>query len=46
VTLVTASGGHGERVGKHAELPGAIARALHAVTREKRQALLNVMCTL
>ena len=42
--LVEASGGYGERVSTPAELPAAIKRALAAVTREKRQALLNVMC--
>ena len=42
--LVEASGGYGECVTKPAELPAAIERALAVVTREKRQALLNVMC--
>lgn len=42
--LVEASGGYGERVEKPADVPGAIARALDVVTREKRQALLNVVC--
>jgi acetolactate synthase-1/2/3 large subunit len=42
--LVEASGGYGERVDAPAELPAALRRALEAVTREKRQALLNVVC--
>ena len=42
--LVEASGGYGERVEKPAELAPALKRALDAVTREKRQALLNVIC--
>jgi acetolactate synthase-1/2/3 large subunit len=42
--LVEASGGYGECVPKPAELPAAIERALAVVTREKRQALLNVIC--
>ena len=39
-----ASGGHAERVEDPAQLPEALARALHAVRVEKRQALLNVIC--
>jgi acetolactate synthase-1/2/3 large subunit len=42
--LVQASGGHGERVQHPEDLPAALARALHAVRSEKRQALLNVIC--
>jgi acetolactate synthase-1/2/3 large subunit len=42
--LVEASGGYGERVSNPAELPAAIERALAVVAREKRQALLNVIC--
>jgi len=42
--LVEASGGYGECVSKPAELPAAIERALAVVTRENRQALLNVIC--
>jgi acetolactate synthase-1/2/3 large subunit len=42
--LVEASGGYGERVEKPAGLAPALKRALEAVTREKRQALLNVVC--
>lgn len=41
---VEASGGHGERVERPADLPAALARAVHAVTVEKRQALVNVLC--
>jgi acetolactate synthase I/II/III large subunit len=43
--LVEASGGYGECVTKPTELPAAIERALAVVTREKRQALLNVVCS-
>lgn len=39
-----ASGGHAERVEDPAALPAAIARGLHAVRTEARQALLNVIC--
>ena len=42
--IVEASGGFGERVDDPAQLAAAIARAIHAVTHEKRQALLNVVC--
>ncbi|MGE3783951.1 MAG: thiamine pyrophosphate-requiring protein, partial [Alphaproteobacteria bacterium] len=42
--VCAAAGGYGERVEDPAELPAAIARALDAVTVEKRQALLNVIC--
>jgi acetolactate synthase I/II/III large subunit len=42
--VCAAAGGYGERVDDPAELPQALARALHAVTVEKRQALLNVIC--
>ena len=41
---VKAQGGHGERVEKASELPAALARAIAVVTKEKRQALLNVIC--
>jgi acetolactate synthase-1/2/3 large subunit len=41
--LVQASGGYGERVEDPAALPAALARALHAVREEKRQAVLNVI---
>ncbi len=39
-----ASGGYGERVEDPASLPEALARAVHAVTVEKRQALLHIVC--
>lgn len=42
--LVAAQGGHGERVEAPADLPGALARAVRAVTEERRQALVNVVC--
>jgi acetolactate synthase-1/2/3 large subunit len=41
--IVAASGGHGERVERIADLPGAFRRALHAVEVEKRAAVLNVI---
>ena len=41
---VIAQGGHGERVEKASELPAALARARDVVVKEKRQALLNVVC--
>jgi acetolactate synthase-1/2/3 large subunit len=41
---VKTSGGHGERIEKASELPAALARARDVVVKEKRQALLNVMC--
>ncbi len=43
--ICIAAGGYGERVEDPAALPGAIERALSVVTREKRQALLNVICS-
>jgi acetolactate synthase-1/2/3 large subunit len=42
--VCAAAGGYGERVDDPAELPAALTRALCAVTVEKRQALLNVIC--
>jgi acetolactate synthase-1/2/3 large subunit len=42
--IVQASGGYGERVETAGELPAALRRALDAVTRDRRQALLNVVC--
>ncbi|HUC69874.1 MAG TPA: thiamine pyrophosphate-requiring protein [Stellaceae bacterium] len=42
--VCAAAGGYGERVEDPAELPAALDRALRAVTVEKRQALLNVIC--
>ena len=40
--VVEASGGYGEYVDDPKKLPGALERAMKAVTVEKRQALLNV----
>ena len=42
--ICRASGGYGERVDDPAEMPAALARALHAVNVERRQAVLNVIC--
>ncbi|MFL5265967.1 MAG: thiamine pyrophosphate-dependent enzyme, partial [Stellaceae bacterium] len=42
--VCAAAGGYGERVADPAALPAALERALRAVTVEKRQALLNVIC--
>jgi len=41
--VVGASDGYGERVDDPAELPAALKRAVHAVTKERRQAVLNVI---
>jgi acetolactate synthase-1/2/3 large subunit len=43
--IVEASNGYGERVEAADDLPDALERALRAVRKEKRQALLNVICT-
>jgi acetolactate synthase-1/2/3 large subunit len=42
--IVEASRGYGERVEAPEALPAALERALHAITSEGRQALLNVIC--
>ena len=42
--VCAAAGGYGERVDDPAALPAALERALHAVTVERRQALLNIIC--
>jgi acetolactate synthase-1/2/3 large subunit len=42
--LVEVSGGHGERVTEPQQLLPALERAMKAVTVNKRQALLNVVC--
>jgi acetolactate synthase-1/2/3 large subunit len=42
--VCAAAGGYGERVEDPAALPAALDRAARAVTVEKRQALLNVIC--
>jgi acetolactate synthase-1/2/3 large subunit len=41
---VKAQGGHAERIEKASELPAALMRARDVVMKEKRQALLNVIC--
>jgi thiamine pyrophosphate-dependent acetolactate synthase large subunit-like protein len=43
--VCAAAGGYGERVEDPAALPAALERAIRAVTVEKRQALLNVICS-
>jgi acetolactate synthase-1/2/3 large subunit len=42
--IVQAFDGYGERVEAPQELPAALARALEVVRKERRQALLNVVC--
>ncbi|MEA2929318.1 MAG: acetolactate synthase large subunit, partial [Hyphomicrobiales bacterium] len=42
--FVRSQGGHGERVERPDELAPALARARDAVTRERKQALVNVIC--
>ncbi len=42
--VVAACGGWGERVSRYDELPAALARAIHQVQVERRQALLHVIC--
>jgi acetolactate synthase I/II/III large subunit len=42
--ICAAGGGHGERVEDPAALPEAMKRALSVVTKERRHALLNVIC--
>jgi acetolactate synthase-1/2/3 large subunit len=42
--LAQASGGYGVRVEKPTELLATLKRAVEVVTREKRQALVNVVC--
>jgi acetolactate synthase-1/2/3 large subunit len=42
--IVAAFDGHGERVDRPEALPGALARALDVVRKERRQALVNVVC--
>ncbi|MFQ5853174.1 MAG: thiamine pyrophosphate-requiring protein [Candidatus Binatia bacterium] len=42
--LVTACGGYGERVEKASEVLPALRRALKAVRKESRQAVLNMIC--
>jgi len=42
--IVEAFGGYGERVEDPGEIIPALRRAVQAVKKEKRQALLNVIC--
>jgi acetolactate synthase I/II/III large subunit len=42
--IISASGGHGERVERPDQLGPALQRAVHAVKAERRQALINVIC--
>jgi acetolactate synthase-1/2/3 large subunit len=42
--VCAAAGGYGERVEDPADVPAALARAITAVTQERRQALLNIIC--
>jgi acetolactate synthase-1/2/3 large subunit len=42
--VIQAQGGHGERVERPQDLPGALARARDAVVKDHRQALVNVIC--
>jgi acetolactate synthase I/II/III large subunit len=42
--ICESAGGYGARVEDATELPGALERALAVVERERRQALLNVIC--
>jgi acetolactate synthase-1/2/3 large subunit len=42
--IVEAFGGYGERVEDPGEIVPALRRAVQAVKKEKRQALLNVIC--
>lgn len=42
--VASASGGYGKRVDSPEELKAALARAVAVVTKERRQALLNVIC--
>jgi acetolactate synthase I/II/III large subunit len=44
--ICAAAGGYGERVQHPAELPAALRRALNAVEKDGRQALLNVICAM
>jgi acetolactate synthase-1/2/3 large subunit len=43
--ICAAAGGYGERVEDPDALPAALERAMAVVANEKRQALLNVMCS-
>jgi len=43
--VVECAGGHGERVTDPAELPAALERAIRVVREERRQAVLDVVCS-
>jgi acetolactate synthase I/II/III large subunit len=43
--ICEAAGGYGERVENPTELPGALERAMSVASNERRQALLNVICS-
>jgi len=43
--VVECAGGHGERVTDPSELPAALARAIRVVKDERRQAVLDVVCS-
>lgn len=43
--VVECAGGYGERVTDPAELPAALARAIRVVKEERRQAVLDVVCS-
>jgi acetolactate synthase-1/2/3 large subunit len=42
--VMQAQGGHGERVERPQDLPDALARARDVVVKDRRQALVNVIC--
>jgi acetolactate synthase-1/2/3 large subunit len=43
--ICASAGGYGERVDDPEQLPAALERAMSVVAKEKRQALLNVVCS-
>ncbi len=43
--VVECAGGYGERVTEPSELPAALARAIRVVREERRQAVLDVVCS-
>jgi acetolactate synthase-1/2/3 large subunit len=43
--VVDCVGGYGERVTDPADLPAALARAIRVVKEERRQAVLDVVCS-
>ena len=44
--VVKSAGGHGEQVSDPAELPAALERAIRIVQEERRQAVLDVICSI